>query len=109
MRHLRSPTPAALVQSSDDLMPALVMLAVLLGLVILLGLVLAYARRRTLGRAQDRAGAGLFEDLRKMRERGEISDEEYAAARKSVVDRLAGPKTTPESDSDEIGASDTHR
>ena len=77
-----------------DLGPALLMLGVLLAIVLAAGGVLIWVRSRTLGSGGRRGGAGLFEDLGRMRDAGEISAEEYAAARRSVVDRLAGRSGT---------------
>lgn len=75
---------------ANDLGPAMLMLGVLLAIVLFAGGVLIWVRSRTLGGGGRRGGAGLFEDLGRMRDAGEISDEEYAAAKRSVVDRLAG-------------------
>ena len=66
------------------------MLGVLLAIVIVLGMIVLYVRGRTLRGSHDDAGAGLFDDLQKMRDRGEITEEEYQAARRSIVQRLAG-------------------
>lgn len=59
--------------------------------VLVLGLVLVLVRRRMIERDQDREGAGsLMEELRKMRESGRMSEDEYNAARKSLATKVAG-------------------
>ncbi len=68
----------------------LAMLGVLLAIVIVLGMIVLYVRGRTLRTSRDDGAAGLFDDLRKMHDRGEITEEEYQAARRSIVERLAG-------------------
>lgn len=70
--------------------PAFTMLGILLGIVLAAGGILMWVRSRTLGGGSGRGGAGLFEDLARMRDAGELTDEEYAAAKRSVVDRMAG-------------------
>ena len=84
----------SVIAQANDLGPALLMLGVLLAIVLSAGGVLIWVRSRTLGSSGRRGGAGLFEDLGRMRDAGEISDEEYAAAKRSVVDRLAGRSGT---------------
>lgn len=74
----------------NEIGPAVLMLGVLLAIVLAAGGVLMWVRSRTLDGGGRRGGAGLFEDLGRMRDAGEITDEEYAAAKRSVVDRLAG-------------------
>ncbi len=69
---------------------SLAMLGVLLAIVIVLGLVVLYVRGRTLRGSRDDGAAGLFDDLRKMRNRGEITEEDYQATKRSIVQRLAG-------------------
>jgi Short C-terminal domain len=75
---------------ANDLGPAMLMLGGLLGIVLAAGAVLIWVRSRTLGGGSVRSGSGLFDDLRRMRESGEITEEEFAAAKRSVVDRMAG-------------------
>lgn len=69
---------------------SLAMLGVLLAIVIVLGMIVLYVRGRTLRGPVDHGEASLFDNLQKMRERGEITEEEYQAARRSIVERLAG-------------------
>lgn len=80
----------SVLAQANDLGPALLMLGVLLAIVLSAGGVLIWVRSRTLSSGGRRGGAGLFEDLGRMRDAGEISAEEYAAAKRSVADRLAG-------------------
>src|SRR5437762_2636756 len=56
----------------------------LVGLVIA-GLVIAWLRRRMLGPDAQQAQAGLFDGLRAMRDRGELSLEEYETAKAAMV------------------------
>jgi hypothetical protein len=61
---------------------------------IIAGLVVAWLRRRVLGSQSQRADAGLFDELRAMRDRGEMSAEEYDTAKAAMVAKLSG-KTAP--------------
>ena len=80
----------SVLAQANELGPAMLMLGVLLAIVLSAGGVLIWVRSRTLGSSSRRGGAGLVEELGRMRDAGEITDEEYAAAKRSVVDRLAG-------------------
>lgn len=59
-------------------------------LLILAGLAVMWLRRRVLGVDADKMQAGLFEELRAMRDRGEMSIEEYDAAKATMVARASG-------------------
>lgn len=72
-------------------MDVLPWLGVLIVFVIVAGFVIMALRKRLLGPMDSSAQTGsIFEDLNAMHARGDISDEELAAAKRSVVDRLAG-------------------
>ncbi len=64
---------------------------VLIVILVLAGLGVVWMRRRLLSR-QDDAGsqAMLMEDLRRMRDGGQISTEEFDAARRALTRRIAG-------------------
>lgn len=69
----------------------LLWLGIGVGIVMAAGLIVLWLRKRML--AADRAAAeqgGLLDDLRDMRNRGEISDEEFTAAKQVMAARLAG-------------------
>lgn len=71
-------------------MDAVVWVAALIVLAIVGGLFILWVRRRTLGDASDGGGSGsLMDDLRAMRDRGEITAEEFDATRKAMSRRLA--------------------
>jgi hypothetical protein len=59
------------------------------GVLIAAVVVLGY-RRRLLGPHSQENHAGLMDELREMRNRGELSEEEFAAAKRSMVARLSG-------------------
>ncbi|MFG0327138.1 MAG: SHOCT domain-containing protein [Phycisphaerales bacterium JB037] len=62
--------------------------AVLIVLVTVGGLVLLAIRRRLFGSHESTHDAGLvMEELRRMRDRGEISDEEFRATRSAMIER----------------------
>lgn len=79
-----------LAQMSRDPSRVIVWVLVLIGVMIAGGVAILVLRRRLF--AGDREGAsheGLFESLRRMRDRGEISPDEYDRARQKIVSRLA--------------------
>lgn len=65
-----------------------VSVVLLVGALIVLGVILAALRRRLLAPAREPA-LGMFEHLRKMREEGTISPEEYDAIRRQMVSKAA--------------------
>ena len=103
----RLTTPHTLAQSSQpaQALPArgrgntgsiFVWVAVLIAVIMVGGLLLMWLRRRMfMGDYMEQAG-GLMESLRKMRDTGQMSQEEYDAARKAMAARVAniglGPK-----------------
>lgn len=88
---------AALVAAigAKSVTPALVLLGVLIAVVIALGLFLLMLRatmfRKDPGHS---AHAGMFDHLRDMRDRGEISPEEFDAAKAAMVSRVSGKAAT---------------
>lgn len=63
-------------------------IAALIAAVMLLGLMIMVMRKRLLAResAAD-AGRSFMEDLRRMRDRGEITQEEFDATRRRIIER----------------------
>lgn len=69
----------------------LVWIGVLIVAVVVLFGALMLVKRKLFGRVKDEAAdRGLLDDLRAMRDRGEISKEEYDATRKAMAARLTG-------------------
>ncbi|MDX2131013.1 MAG: hypothetical protein SFY69_03040 [Planctomycetota bacterium] len=88
--------------------PLLLWLGVLIGVVVVLGLVVVIIRRRTL--ASDRSNQAertLMEGLRELRDSGKMTEEEYAAARRSMAARMAG-KPRPTTRGDDRPERDAH-
>jgi len=73
-----------------DAARVLLWVGALLVLVVVLGMVIVLVRRRTLGETGERAEGGMLDELRRMRDRGDLSSEEYDKARASMVARLKG-------------------
>ncbi len=72
---------------SPDLTPLLGWIGLAIALLVIAGVVLMFLRRRMLGLDDTSNQATMFEDLRLMRDRGELSDEEYASIRATMVER----------------------
>lgn len=92
--------PHSLAQSG--LAAAALWIAVLLAVVVGASIVLLVVRRRLLGEQSEDAGLGItLEDLRRMHARGELTDDEFAAAKRVVIGEAggeadaAGPGTNP--------------
>lgn len=66
-----------------------VSVGLMVGALIVLAVILAALRRRLLAPAREPT-AGMFEHLRKMRDEGTISPEEYDAIRRQMVSKAAG-------------------
>jgi hypothetical protein len=73
----------------------LIWLGLALIVLIAAGLVIFWLRRRVLGSDARQADAGLFDQLRSMRDRGEMSVEEYDAAKAAMVARVSGKPPAP--------------
>jgi len=66
-------------------------------LVVVIGASLAvlWYRRRVLNPPNSEVQAGLMDELRAMRKRGELSEEEFTAAKQAMVSRISGQLGTP--------------
>lgn len=68
----------------------------LIGAAVVLGLVILLVRRKMLGAESSNAHqAGLMDQLRHLRDSGEITPEEFDAARKSMVARMTKDSPKP--------------
>ncbi len=65
-------------------------LAALLGLALLGGFIVFLLKKHYLADDHDDAQRGILEHLRRLRDRGEISEDEYETARLKIVARLTG-------------------
>ncbi|MFZ2875394.1 MAG: SHOCT domain-containing protein [Phycisphaerales bacterium] len=72
-------------------------IAALIAAVMLLGLIIMVMRKRLLARDSTAdAGRSFMEDIRRMRDRGEISQEEFDATRRRIIERARQrPEATP--------------
>jgi hypothetical protein len=83
--------------AARDLGPYLIALGLMILVLMVATVGLLYFRSRVLGgRADSDHGAGLLQNLRAMRDRGEISIEEYDAARRAMVTRAAARNASAE-------------
>lgn len=71
---------------------------VMVGALVVLAIVLMALRRRLLAPAKA-PEAGLFDHLRRMRQEGSITTEEYDAIRQRIVSRMAGNGSPPQNES----------
>jgi uncharacterized membrane protein len=73
-----------------------VWVGVLIALIIAGGVVVMLLRKRLLAKDDASADVGLFDALKQMRDRGEMTQEEYEAARRKVVEKTkAAMKQAP--------------
>ncbi len=80
----------------SELKPVLISIGALIVVVVVLGFVLLAMRKRMFGGSEDGEVAGsMFEDLRRLREKGEISEVEYDYVRKCIAARVAGRELPP--------------
>jgi hypothetical protein len=81
------PGPMVLGQSSSAIGRTVVLILALLGAALVLGLVLMWVRRELFGadRGADAAAGFGPTELRRMRDRGEITDQEYQQAVQSMT------------------------
>jgi uncharacterized membrane protein len=88
---------AVLAQSAgSSRVSVLLWVGVLIGVVVLASVVLLLLRRHYLG--DNRKGTpdrGFLDELRAMRDRGEISPEEFDRTKRSIAGRLRGPVGNP--------------
>ncbi|MCE7972967.1 MAG: SHOCT domain-containing protein [Leptolyngbya sp. PLA1] len=93
--------PTLFAQAADPAQSArstqlVVAIAALIAAVMLLGLIIMIMRKRLLARdAGADAGRSFMEDLRRMRDRGEITQEEFDATRRRIIERA---KQRPDAD-----------
>jgi hypothetical protein len=78
-----------------DITPYLIMVGIMMAVVIAGGLVLLVLRARVLRQTGTQQAGGLLDDLRRMLERGEISQAEFDATKATMVARLAGKAPPP--------------
>lgn len=82
---------SALAQvAGKSVVPLWIMLGVLIVVVVAMGIAMLVIRRRLLEKEGAAGQEGLMAGLREMRNRGEISPEEYDAARRTMAARAAG-------------------
>jgi LPXTG-motif cell wall-anchored protein len=67
----------------------MVWVAVLMGLILVGGLLVLLLRRRLLAAEAETSAGGLMEDLRRMRDSGQMTQEEYESVRRNMAARLA--------------------
>ncbi len=74
--------------SARDLVPLFMWIGLAVVVLVIAGIVVMAVRRRMLSGVDASAGeATLMQDLRDMRDRGEISDEEFRSIRATMVER----------------------
>ncbi len=71
-------------------MPVLLWLGVLIGITLAGGLLLMWYRRKVLGHDGQEDQGGFMDELRRARDRGEMSDVEFEAARRQMIAKLRG-------------------
>ncbi|MFN7020884.1 MAG: hypothetical protein ACK4WH_06105 [Phycisphaerales bacterium] len=87
-------TAILLAQSSAERAPVRLFLVIglLMAAVLALGLVIMQLRKRLLGGDSEGASSGsILEDIRAMRRRGEISEQEFQTMRRQIVAKLSAP------------------
>ncbi len=86
-----------LAQSSAtrQLTPMLTQLGLLIGLVIFTGLIVLVVRKWMFAQGDEAAPGSMFDDLRRMRQSGEISEVEYDYLRKCIANKAAGKDPPP--------------
>lgn len=88
--------PSAKPPAGGDTKAVLLWVFVLIVLVMGLGVAIMIVRRRMFAKDASAFGQQTFmEDLRRMRDRGEISPEEFEATKKTMVARLRGSAAPP--------------
>lgn len=82
-----------LAQDSTGLFRSLVWLGVLIAMVIAAGVLLVVLRRRFLGPDQVTSADPLdLESIRRMHREGELSDDEFEAAKEAILGSLRSPR-----------------
>lgn len=81
--------------ANNSVVPALALLGGLIVVIVLAGLGVLYLRRNVLGNgASAAAEEGLFDELRRMRDAGTLSREEYERAKRRMVAKVSGVEPT---------------
>lgn len=81
--------------ATRQLTPMLTQLGLLIGLVVLTGLIVLLVRKWVFSQGDEAAPGSMFDDLRRMRESGEISEVEYDYLRKCIANKAAGKDPPP--------------
>jgi hypothetical protein len=77
--------------ANNSVVPALALLGGLIVVIVLAGLGVLYLRRNVLGKpGSGGAEGGLFDELRRMRDAGTLSREEYERAKRRMVAKVSG-------------------
>jgi cytochrome c-type biogenesis protein CcmH/NrfF len=76
-----------LAQARSASTDVVIWVGLLIALIIGGGVLVMVLRKRLLARDDGSADVGLFETLKQMRDRGEMTQEEYEAARRKVVEK----------------------
>ncbi len=84
-----------LAQKKYDSMSVILVVLALLALTLVGGLVIMLFRRKLLSKEEEAANETLFESLRRMRDSGQMSIDEYEAARKTMVKKAAEKMNKP--------------
>src|ERR1043165_4832409 len=84
-----------LLAAERSMGPYITWIAVMMGAVTISAVVILLLRARVLGKGAAQQDAGLMDDLREMRDSGELSVEEFDAAKKALRDRLAASTSGP--------------
>ena len=82
--------PVSLAQSSANIASLWVWILVLIGIVLGGAAVIVVLRRRLLHDRRDEHGAGILDQLERMRQQGQLSDEEFRRTRDRVIGRVGG-------------------
>ena len=91
-------TLAQQAQSKGDILPVVLWLGILIVITVVGGLIVLAIRKRILSKSSDAADeASLMDSLRAMRDRGEMTPEEFEATRRAMIERVRGtlPSMTP--------------
>lgn len=86
-----------LAQNSADrqLGPMLTQLGLLIGLVVFTGLIILLIRKWLFSQGEEAVTGSMFDDLRRLRDAGEISEVEYDYLRKCIANKAAGKEPPP--------------
>lgn len=72
-----------------DILPVVLWLGILIVITVAGGLIVLAIRKRILSKSSDAADeASLMDSLRALRDRGEMSNEEFEATRRAMIDRV---------------------